>query len=278
MRLDRHTEMYQWEEKSTSQTEKSVGGSSTTTTTYTYDRTWSALPIDSSHFHVPANHENPPMNLRDETSNAADAAIGPRKLDRAVLDKLARFTPIDAPAAPAPAGWTASGSGYAHGDPASPAIGDQRVSFSAIASGPVSIVAGQRGDRLVGFTTPAGPAIALAVPGEEPAATMFGEARSAARGLAWGLRGGGFLLILIGLFLITRPLAVLVSVLPFLESIVDVGAFVVVFGLAVLVTLATVAIAHMYLQPLLSGGLVLAGIVVFALCAKLRGRRTAPAR
>jgi hypothetical protein len=281
MRLSRHVTMYQWEEKTSSTTQKSLGGGSTTSTTYSYERVWSDRPIDSSHFHVPADHANPPMALHSETTDAAGAAIGPRVLDPAVLDRLTQFAPATPPAGAAlPAGWTLGDQGLFHGaDPANPAIGDLRASFGAIASGPVSVIAGQSGTRLIPFPTQSGPPIALADTGDDAAPAMFGEARSAAHGQAWLLRAIGFVLILIGLFLLVHPLAVLVSVVPFLESVVDFAGFIVVFGTAILVALATIAVARIIFQPLLSAGLIAAGVVVFIVCARLRGpKRTAAAR
>jgi hypothetical protein len=210
-------------------------------------------------------------------TNAADAAVGPRILDAAVLARLTRFAPADLPAdATLPAGWVRGGKGLFHGaDPTAPAVGDLQASFGAIAAGPVSVVAEQSGTRLIPFPTQAGPPIALADPGTDAAPAMFSEARSAASGLAWVLRGIGFLLIMVGLFLLVRPIAVFVSVLPFLESVVDVAGFIAMFGLAILVTLATIGIARIVFQPLLSAGIIAGGVVVFIACARLRRPRAA---
>jgi hypothetical protein len=278
IRLERRIEMYQWKETSSSATQKSVGGSSTTTTTYQYERVWSDTPIDSTNFHSRGGHINPPMQLRTETFDAPDATLGARKLDGAVLDDLGHFTTVAAGAnATPPGGWRPDNGGFFRGrDPGEPAVGDARVSFAVIAPGQVSAIALQQGDRLIAFPTPGGTTIALAAPGTVTAAAMFATERSGAKTLAWVMRAVGFALILGGLMLMVNPLGVLVSVLPFLESVVDVAAFVVMFGLAVLITLFTVAIAHIVLQPVLSAGLLVAGVAVFVLCAWLRGGRQIP--
>jgi hypothetical protein len=73
--------------------------------------------------------------------------------------------------------------------------------------------------------------------------------------------------------LIVRPLAVLVSVLPVLETLVDVAATVVMAGFAALLTLGTIAIARIVLQPLLALGLLAIGLVIAVACIWLRRRR-----
>jgi hypothetical protein len=105
VRLERRVEMFQWQEHSSRQTQKSIGGSSTTQTTYDYQRAWSDKAIDSSTFHARAGHANPPMPLSHLTSDAADVRLGPYQLDAAVLDRLAPQTPVAPPEdAPLPGG------------------------------------------------------------------------------------------------------------------------------------------------------------------------------
>ena len=50
IRLGRKVEMYQWNEVKNSSTQKDLGGSNETTTTYSYDQKWSDDPIDSTKF------------------------------------------------------------------------------------------------------------------------------------------------------------------------------------------------------------------------------------
>jgi hypothetical protein len=280
VRLRRHVEMFQWKETSSSTTQKSVGGASTTTTTYEYQKVWSETPIDSNHFHAPNGHANPAMSVRSTVTDDPDARLGTRQMAPAVQARLTDFMPVTpAEGVALPPGWRLVDGTVYHGyDPAQPAIGDLRVQFAAIpAGGTVSVVAGQQGERLEPFAAPNGRTIALARTGIADAPAMFGAERSATRHLAWILRGVGFVLCLAGLVLMVRPLAVLVSVLPFLESVVDVAAFIVMLGAAAFVTLVTIAIARIVVQPLLSAGLIVAGIVIVVGAARLRGRPARPA-
>src|SRR5262249_46185674 len=50
LRLKRNVEMYQWNEKSKSETKNKLGGGTETVTTYSYEREWSTSLIDSSRF------------------------------------------------------------------------------------------------------------------------------------------------------------------------------------------------------------------------------------
>src|SRR3954454_786551 len=61
VQLNRKVEMYAWVEHKSSETHKDAGGSSTTTTTYTYDKQWTSSPEDSQEFEHPQGHANPPL-------------------------------------------------------------------------------------------------------------------------------------------------------------------------------------------------------------------------
>ena len=79
--LTRNVEMYAWVEKSESTTEKNVGGSETTTTTYSYVQEWTSSPADSSTFKDPAGHTNPPMPYQDQTFYVNTAFVGVYPVD-----------------------------------------------------------------------------------------------------------------------------------------------------------------------------------------------------
>ncbi len=274
VRLERHVEMFQWDEHSSSSTEKSLGGGSTTTTTYDYQRKWSDQAIDSGTFHARAGHVNPQLPIAGLISDAADVRLGAYRLDASVLDELAPSAPVSLPEGAAlPPGWKRGEAGpYRGRDPLAPVIGDVRVTFIAVPPGTASVIAGQQGDRLAIFMAPNGQTVALAKPGVAGADAMFSAERSQARLLAWALRLGGFALCLVGLVLLVRPLAVLVSVIPVLETVVDVTATLVMSGFAALITLATIAVARIVFQPLLSLGLLVAGLAIVWGCIRLRRR------
>jgi hypothetical protein len=94
LRLSRAVEMYQWKEQTSSQSQQSVGGSKTTTTTYTYQRVWSAQPVVSTQFKVVDGHQNQPMQLRSATFEGTEVKLGAYRVDRSLLAKVATFTPL----------------------------------------------------------------------------------------------------------------------------------------------------------------------------------------
>src|SRR5829696_9059311 len=53
VQLDRKVEMFAWVESKSTDTHKDVGGGSTTTTTYSYEKQWTSSPDDSQSFEHP---------------------------------------------------------------------------------------------------------------------------------------------------------------------------------------------------------------------------------
>src|SRR5215471_9386543 len=76
LRLVRTVEMYQWSQETQTETRKNMGGSEETVTTYSYVRTWSHAPIDSSRFKVPEGHVNPAKRYNDATFSGGDVTLG----------------------------------------------------------------------------------------------------------------------------------------------------------------------------------------------------------
>jgi Transmembrane protein 43 len=276
VRLSRKVEMFQWEEQSKTETHENIGGSKTTTTTYTYRRAWLDHPVDSNRFHGGGDHRNPPMPDKSQIFDAADVTLGAYKVDHQVLDRLSAFTAIQNPAAPPP-GYMTSGSTFYHGqNPADPRIGDVRVTFSGIAAQTVSVAAAATSGILTPWRDANGYTIALAEPGTVPAATLFAEEKKAEGTLTWILRGVGFVVVLVGFLFMARPLTILFAVLPFLESIVGAGAFLAAVTLSVPVTLVTIAIAWIAHRPVIGVGLLVAAVAGLFLLGRIGPRRRRP--
>jgi hypothetical protein len=277
LRLSRSVEMYQWKEEASSQSQQSVGGSQTTQTTYTYQKVWSAQPIASAKFKVTDGHQNPQMPQRSAIFDGAEVKLGPYRVDPSVLSKVSAFTPLQPQSAP-PAGYQAAGDGFYQGqNPSQPVIGDVRVSFTAVPAQTISVAAAQAGGVLTAYRDPNGYAITLAEPGVVGAAALFQDEKKSEATLTWILRGTGFLAMLIGFVCLTRPLTMLFAVLPFLESLVGAGAFLVALTLAVPLTLLTIAIAWIAHRPLIGGGLLLGAVAAWFLLRQLHPRRQAQA-
>jgi hypothetical protein len=259
--VQRKAEMYQWQEKSQSSTSNNLGGSQTTTTTYTYSQTWSENPIDSSTFHHPDGHANPGMPIHSTLYAASDAKLGGFTLDNATLKKLDL---VQAATPDAPGGWTKSGDLLIKGDPASPKVGDLRVSYLALPVGTtISVLAEQSQGGFAPFTTPNGYTIDLASMGNQPTAVMIANQRHAESILTWILRGVGAAAMVIGFAMFLGPISTIASVVPFLGGIVRGAAFFVALVIGLPLSLVVIALAWIGHRPLIGGGILLVAVLLF---------------
>ena len=287
VRLSRHVEMYQWKEDSKSETTKKLGGGEETVTTYTYSRGWEDAAVDSSHFKKPDGHQNPPMEIQGRIDQMPDGRLGAFELDKPVIDliggdkafplKPEQTQAIDDAYRGTRRVSVVDGGIYLGFNPTSPALGDYRISYELAPLGTVSVVGRQAGNRFAPYQTKAGDALLMVDNGEVPADRMFAEAVTANTIVTWLLRGAGLLLLAIGFGLILSPLGVVLDVIPFLGSIARAGTGIVAFFLAILVGSFTIAVAWFWYRPLLALGIIVAGVVIAALVARLgRSRSAAP--
>jgi hypothetical protein len=264
VRLQRKVEMYQWKETKSTKTHKEIGGSEETETTYSYSKVWSDRPLDSSRYRRPDGHGNPAMSLTSRTVSSNNARLGAYRVDPAVLAQMDNFAPYATADATPPAGFRRDGDTFYRGnDRGTPAIGDMRVNFTAVTAQTMSVVAAAAGNSLAPFRSDNGYTIKLAVPGVASAIQMLKEQEQSERTLTWIIRAVGFVAMAIGFMLILGPLSTLASVLPFLGGMIEAGAFVIGFGLAIPITLVVIALAWVANRPLLGIGLLVLAAVVF---------------
>ncbi|MFL6200123.1 MAG: TMEM43 family protein [Thermoanaerobaculia bacterium] len=262
VKLLRNVSMYQWVEEKRSETRKKLGGGEETVTTYTYKKDWSTSPVDSSSFQEPAGHENPgDFPLPSATFVADPVRLGAFTLSEEQLGQLNEATdlPVDAAAAESlPEGLMEGvpvtvdkGAFYMGANPAAPAIGDVRIAFQVVNPAQASVVGVQTASSFAPYAAEAGDTILLVEEGTHTSAEMFQTAQSANTVMTWILRGGGFLAMVLGLFLVFRPLSVLGDVVPFIGSLlgVGVGLFALIVGFAL--SSITIAVAWFFVRPLL---------------------------
>jgi hypothetical protein len=287
LRLRRSVEMYQWEQSEDSETKQKLGGSEETTTTYSYSKGWSSTAIDSSQFEVPEGHSNPSsMPVNDATFEAEGIHVGKFDLPPNLVDSIDNFTPrsITAEEAQAAAGLhqmpihvVSGGVFYLGEDPATPAIGDVKITFEEALPGPVSVIARQLGTTLEPFTVEDLGSIELLKTGTFSAATMFQQEQESNVMLTWVLRLVGFLMMLFGLLMISNILSVVASVIPLLGNIVGAGVGLMAFAVALPLTLLTIALAWLAYRPIIGIPLLLlAGVSIFFAGAKLFKARKKP--
>ena len=276
LRLQRKVEMYQWLEKESETKTNNVGGSQTTQKTYTYSLGWAETAVNSAQFKVPTGHQNPAMPLKSQTFDANPVKIGAFTLDKSLVQDLTNFEAVEA-LTQAPAGYTVKGNMLYKGANADqPALGDMRVTYSAIAAQTYSIAAQQNNSTLTTHhDTKNDYKIALIEPGVVSAQKLFADQASTEKIITWACRIGGFLLLLFGFCLIMGPLAMLVAFLPFLEGLVGFGTFFVALGLAIPITLVTIAVAWIASRPVIGGGILLVAVAAAWLIRSLAVKKKA---
>lgn len=279
IKLAREVEMYQWIERESSDTKKQLGGGTETVTTYTYTQGWSKQAIDSASFAKPAGHRNPGSIPFAAYTHAADnVSLGAFTLSASLIDSIDNFAPLAIPSsAPAvlPNAMKRMANGYYQGkDPSSPAIGDVKVSFAVVSPSTISVVARQINHTFEPYRAAAGGKVELLQIGTHSAEAMFNQSIEDNEFITWLIRLGGFLLMLIGVNMLIRPLVVLADVLPLLGDLIGAGTGAIAFLIAALLSLLTIAFAWLAYRPLMAGALlaVAAAIVVLVV---LRQRKKA---
>ena len=284
--IGREVEMYQWVEQSESKTEKNLGGSEETTTTYSYSREWRSSPVDSSDFKVPSGHENPPFAVNSARIVVDSANIGAFTVSGNLVAKLGdqkqiRLTPEDVSRI---AGNIATGKPlklnqgdiYLGSSATSPQIGDMKIRFERTDLAEASIVGAQKGDRIVDFRTSNGREILLGAAGRKEAAAMFEQAQQENTIITWLVRAAGLLGLFIGFKLMTMILPVLGDVIPFIGSIVGTGTTILALIFTFLVGPLVIAIGWFAYRPLLAAVIIGTGVLLSAGFIYLK-RKSAPA-
>lgn len=283
LQISREVEMYQWEEKSESKTEKSVGGSEETTTTYSYSKEWSTRRNDSSNFKVPSGHENPEFAVPSSIQTVESAHVGAYKLDgsrvaslgddkaipltQADVDRMANSIATSLPVK------LNQGEVYIGNSATSPQVGDLRVRFARTDLSEASFVGKQQGDSIVGYTTSNGREVFLSAAGKKDAPAMFEQAQKDNTMITWIIRAAGLIGIFIGFQLFFGLFGVIGDLIPFIGSIVRGGTAIIALVLTLIVGPVTIAIGWFAYRPLLAIGIIAGGVLIAAAVIFLRRKR-----
>ena len=286
VRLVRKVEMYQWEEKTESETRKKLGGGEETVTRYKYNRAWSDKQIDSNKFKERAGHGNPQMTYQGRNALAQQPKLGAFAVPEDLLRGFGEEQPLAVTADQAAAlqarlnkpVQAVDGVLYVGRDPAQPAVGDLRIRFAEVRLQPASIVARQAGSSFAPYQTRAGGTVELIAAGQVPAADMFKSAQDSNRMLTWILRGVGVVLMFLGFSMILKPLSVLADVIPILGDIVGAGAGIVALLCTTSIAPVVIAIGWLWYRPIVGIGILVVGGIVADLAVRLARQRTARKR
>jgi hypothetical protein len=285
--IAREVEMYQWVEKSESKTEKNVGGSEETTTTYSYSKEWGSRRIDSSDFKVPGGHDNPDFAVPANTVTVETANVGAYTLDGSAVANLGdqKTIPLTQADVDRIAGNIATsrpvrlnqGGIYVGTSVTSPQIGDLRIHFERTDLAEASFVGRQQGDAVVAYKTSNGRDVFLSAAGKKDAAAMFEQAQTENTIITWIIRVAGLIGIFIGFQLFFGLFGVIGDVIPFIGSLLRGGTAIIALVLTLIIGPITIAIGWIAYRPLLAFAIIGGGIALAALIIFLRRRGTTAA-
>jgi hypothetical protein len=284
IKLVRKVEMYQWDEESSSETVKKIGGGTETKATYKYTRKWSEKPIESIKFKNAEGHTNPgTMPYSTEVKTAGKVTLGAFTLSDTLVAGISKVEPliIDSgrhnrlPGELRRRLKLSDGVYYIGNDPTKPAIGDIRISYSTVKPVVVSLIAQQTGDTFQPFKTKAGDSIQRLEMGQLSADLMFKKAQEENKMMTWILRVVGFLMLFFGLMLIFKPISTVADVVPFFGNLLGAGLGIFSFLIALVLWALTVAGAWMAVRPLI--GIVLVVIAGGSVAGLLMLKKKKPA-
>jgi hypothetical protein len=295
LRLIRTAEMFQWKEQQKQERRTKLGGGEETVTTYTYVKDWSDSPIDSSSFHSnrkegAMRHDNPtwPAELRSRSQDAGKVTLGAFVLSPSLLAQIHTSAKVPVGSSDLDKVFSTlrkefqahDGRFHRGASPASPEIGDLRVSFAVVQPQTVSVIAEQTRDTFRPYQPKsARRTVDVLHEGDHSAAEMIRTEQSSNARLTWILRLVGFVVMALGIGLVLNPLKVLADVVPFIGSIVGFGVGVIAFLLAAVLSLITIALSWIAVRPVLGISLLAAagiGIIALVMLSRSR-RRVAPA-
>lgn len=273
--VDRQVETYAWVEKRETETKKSLGGSETKVTTYTYDAQWITNPADSRSFKYSESHKNPSKAaegfrysyrlqgdregmyrqsgraIAAQTYKVPEAKVGVYKVNVPDLQILSlKNLPLEPQKLSLDESVSLQGEYiYAGKDTlATPHIGDLRIRYAALPADTTATVFGQLSapDRITPYLHKGKHRLYDLFPGSREQA--IAKLRSNYVVMLWVFRLGGFLCMWFGLNFVAAPLSEALSFIPFLSSLTEnitlLTSFVGAFVLSTITILVSMLLHH----------------------------------
>jgi hypothetical protein len=281
IQLDRKVEMFAWVEHKSTDTRKDTGGSSTTTTTYTYEKQWTSSPEDSQSFEHPQGHSNPPLPVQSTTLLVSSARVGAYTINPADITlPNPRDINLNSDIVTTSGNRRLVGNYIVlgRGSLDTPQLGDTRISYSGVAANMPAIAFGkQQGTALVPYLTRQNDRLYRVFVNTDRAGAIQ-EMNTEYTMIGWILRLVGFLLMWIGLGLCFGPITAFLDVLPFLGSagrfVIGLVALPVALALSV-ITIVISILVHNVLALIVVFGLLFGGVMLWSKLQKQRSQLAA---
>lgn len=282
--VQRNVDVYAWVEKSETVTRSSADGE-TTETEYTYVMEWTSNPADSSDFHEPEGHTNPPASISEVIMTADDAMLGQYSLTPEVvtLPTLSKLV-LKSDLLTLTQNATLANDSYVYvrnsstGTYAEPQLGDVRVSYDVLKVPFEGTLFGKlEGTSIKPFVTKKGDTLyrIFTESHDESIATLHREYTTA----LWAFRFFGFLMMWFGLALLFGPISTLIDFVPVLGKVgrMFIGFITFVVSLVLAgVTILVSAILHNIFAVIIVAVLILGGAIAAGKIAKKNQLTTHP--
>lgn len=265
--LKRDVEMYQWVEHKKTETRDKFGGGEEKTTTYNYIPEWRSKHIDSSNFEYPANHQNPDFPITSLRLNAPNGLLGGYYVNELQTSNIQKFSPItNLPQSNMY--QIINGKYYSLGaSESAPKVGDIRISYFWTPSGSeVSIIGQQNSDNTISKHQTKYGNIYWQEDDIANKTTMLQNMKNFNSMRTNIFRLLGWLVMFIGLLMITGPLSAVAKFIPFLGSVTGFLAGVVALLISLVLSIITIGIAWFAYRPFSAILLFLiAGLIFYAI-------------
>ena len=290
MKLNRHVEYYQWTQQSSSESKDKLGGSTETTTTYTYEPAWCDAPVNSNDFKDPDYRgKNFVWRMIEEADqNATDVTFGAYRLTDGIVSRISGEEPaypslteaqkkqLLANVTDSTVVVTVSGDQvYIGTDPSTPRIGDVRITFTQVTSPKtISLLQKVVNGTFESYVAKNGKQFSKVEMGTVSAENMISNQKSANKTILWLLRLLGIILVIAGNKGLLGFLSTVFAVVPFVQRIIGTGIGLVATIVGLVWSIIVIALAWVAHRPVLAIALlVVAAALIFWLVSRSRKKK-----
>ena len=294
MKLVRSVEYYQWTQQSDSESKDKLGGSTETTTTYTYEPAWCSEPVNSNEFKDPDyKGKNFVWRTVDDAEQVAgNVTFGAYRLTQGIVNAISGEEPAYPALSEAQKKQmltnvtdstvvvTVSGDQvYIGADPASPHIGDVRITFTQVTSPKtISLLQKVVNGTFESYIAKNGKAFSKVEMGTVSAENMIEHQKSTNKIILWLFRILGIILVIGGFRSLLSLISTVFAVVPFVQRIIGSGVGLVTTVVGLVWSLVVIALAWVAHRPVLGISLlVVAGVLIFWLISRSRKKKLSDA-
>ncbi len=295
IKLNREVAYYQVIEEAQEEKKDKLGGKQEIVTRYTYKEAWTSDPVPSAEFKDPAYRKKNFVLTSAETADwtAEHVKFGAFDLNPQQISSIRGDVPVDLRIdSLTQVAWNKEcqqviqrqygGKSdsmklvhitenviYYGFNPASPSVGDVRVTFTKVMPAKVSIIAKQTGNTFTSFKAKNGKTFQTLVMGTTPAEEIYQGAHDSNHMWMWVFRIVGIMMVIGGLKGIFGFLETILMVVPFIANIFGWGVGVVCTVVGVVWSLIVIAIAWLFYRPLIGIALLaVAGFLIWVFAFK----------